>query len=153
MHSSRSTSSDRFILEVMVVKMRRFCLLSGRGNSILRSRRPGRKRAGSKVSARLVAMMTLTLTVWSKPSIWVRSSIRIRWTSRSAPVWASKRFVAMASISSIKTIQGSFSLARRKTSRTYRNIHIDIHMDSCILSIQTIFQQHFTIRGPSPRYF
>lgn len=43
------------------------------------------------------------------------------------PVWASKRFVAIASISSIKMMAGAFSLARRNTSRT--------------------------IRGPSPRYF
>jgi hypothetical protein len=39
-------------------KMRRFCLLSGSGNSILRSRRPGRSSAGSRVSALLVAMIT-----------------------------------------------------------------------------------------------
>ena len=31
------TSSERFILAVMVEKMRRFCLLSGSGNSIFRS--------------------------------------------------------------------------------------------------------------------
>lgn len=43
------------------------------------------------------------------------------------PVWASKRFVAMASISSMKMMAGAFSLASRKTSRT--------------------------IRGPSPKYF
>lgn len=46
-----------------------FCLLSGKGNSILRSRRPGRRSAGSNVSARLVAIITLTFTVWSNPSI------------------------------------------------------------------------------------
>lgn len=56
--SSRSTSSDRFILLVMVEKMRRFCLRSGRGNSIFLSRRPGRNRAGSSVSALLVAIIT-----------------------------------------------------------------------------------------------
>lgn len=56
--SSRSTSSDRFILLVMVEKMRRFCLRSGNGNSIFLSRRPGRSRAGSRVSALLVAMIT-----------------------------------------------------------------------------------------------
>ena len=60
---------------------RRFCRRSGNGNSILRSSRPGRSRAGSSVSALLVAMMTLTLTVWSNPSIWFRSSMRIRCTS------------------------------------------------------------------------
>lgn len=56
--SSKSTSSERFILLVMVEKIRRFCLRSGRGNSIFLSKRPGRSRAGSKVSARLVAMIT-----------------------------------------------------------------------------------------------
>lgn len=49
-------------------KMSRFCRRSGRGNSIFRSRRPGRSRAGSSVSWRLVAMITFTLTVWSKPA-------------------------------------------------------------------------------------
>ena len=82
---------------------------SGSGNSIFLSRRPGRRRAGSKVSCLLVAMITLTFTDWSKPSIWFKSSRRIRWTSRSAPVWASKRFVAIASISSMKIIEGEFS--------------------------------------------
>mmetsp|Transcript_23451 Transcript_23451/g.70411 ORF Transcript_23451/g.70411 Transcript_23451/m.70411 type:complete len:327 (-) Transcript_23451:179-1159(-) len=105
----------------------RFWRRSGAGNSIFRSKRPGRKSAGSNVSARFVAMMTLTFVDWSKPSIWFSSSSRMRWTSRSAPVCASKRFVAMASISSMKMMAGAFSRARRKTSRT--------------------------MRGPSPRYF
>lgn len=56
--SSKSTSSERFILLVMVEKIRRFCLRSGSGNSIFLSKRPGRSRAGSKVSALLVAMIT-----------------------------------------------------------------------------------------------
>ena len=58
-----------------------FWRLSGKGNSIFLSRRPGRSRAGSRVSARLVAMITFTFTVWSKPSIWFNSSIRMRCTS------------------------------------------------------------------------
>mmetsp|Transcript_9934 Transcript_9934/g.25746 ORF Transcript_9934/g.25746 Transcript_9934/m.25746 type:complete len:273 (+) Transcript_9934:197-1015(+) len=127
MKSSRSTSSARFILLVATWNTRRFCLRSGWGNSTFRSRRPGRSSAGSRVSALLVAMMTLTLTLWSKPSIWLRSSRRMRCTSRSAPVWASKRLVAMASISSMKMMEGAFSLAILNTSRT--------------------------ILGPSPRYF
>ena len=61
--SSRSTSSERFILEVMVEKMSRFCRLSGMVNSIFRSNLPGRRRAGSSVSDRLVAMITC---------VWVR---------------------------------------------------------------------------------
>lgn len=84
--SSRSTSAPMLILLVMVWKMRRFSRREGLGNSILRSKRPGRRRAGSfdassggqlrsaggvsaerekerltSVSCLLVAMMTLTL--------------------------------------------------------------------------------------------
>jgi len=40
----------------------------GGGNSILRSMRPGRNKAGSRISIRLVAMMTLMFLVASKPS-------------------------------------------------------------------------------------
>ena len=56
--SSKSTSSERFILVVIVEKISLFCLRSGIGNSIFRSSLPGLRRAGSRVSARLVAMMT-----------------------------------------------------------------------------------------------
>ena len=76
--------------------------------------------AGSSVSARLVAMITFTFVVWSKPSIWFSSSSKMRCTSRSAPVCASNRLVAMASTSSMNTIAGEFSRARRNTSRTIR---------------------------------
>ena len=84
MKSSKSTSSLRFILLVIVEKIKRFCLRSGRGNSILRSSRPGLSRAGSSVSALFVAIITLTLTVWSKPSIWFNNSSKILCTSLSA---------------------------------------------------------------------
>ena len=57
--SSRSTSGLRFILFVTVWNMRRFSLLLGVGNSIFLSNRPGRSKAGSRVSARLVAIITL----------------------------------------------------------------------------------------------
>ena len=56
--SSRSTSGPKFIFPVTVWKINRFSRREGRGNSILRSRRPGRSRAGSRVSARLVAIIT-----------------------------------------------------------------------------------------------
>mmetsp|Transcript_27585 Transcript_27585/g.47240 ORF Transcript_27585/g.47240 Transcript_27585/m.47240 type:complete len:314 (-) Transcript_27585:175-1116(-) len=101
-------------------KIRRFSRRPGCGNSIFLSRRPGRSSAGSSVSARLVHMMTLTLTDWSKPSICVRSSIKMRCTSRSAPVCASKRFVAIASTSSMKTMQAFLLRAIWKSSRTIR---------------------------------
>lgn len=56
--SSKSTSGPKFILLVTVWKIRRFSRRDGRGNSIFRSRRPGRSNAGSSVSARFVAMIT-----------------------------------------------------------------------------------------------
>ena len=56
--SSRSTSGPRFILPVHVWKISRRSRRDGRGNSIFRSKRPGRSKAGSRVSARLVAIMT-----------------------------------------------------------------------------------------------
>jgi len=56
--SSRSTSGPRFICAVTVWNINRLSLREGIGNSIFRSRRPGRRRAGSRVSCRFVAMMT-----------------------------------------------------------------------------------------------
>mmetsp|Transcript_8331 Transcript_8331/g.22548 ORF Transcript_8331/g.22548 Transcript_8331/m.22548 type:complete len:267 (+) Transcript_8331:246-1046(+) len=125
--SSRSTSSLRFILAVHAWNTSRFSLLVGRGNSILRSRRPGLSNAGSNVSARLVAMITLTFVLWSNPSICVSSSMRIRCTSRSAPVCASNRAVAMESTSSIKMMEGACSFA--------------------------VWNRLRTSLGPSPKYF
>jgi hypothetical protein len=51
---------------------------------------------------------------------WFKSSINIRCTSRSAPIWALNRAVAMASISSMKMIAGAFSFASQNTSHTIR---------------------------------
>mmetsp|Transcript_19683 Transcript_19683/g.43883 ORF Transcript_19683/g.43883 Transcript_19683/m.43883 type:complete len:253 (-) Transcript_19683:536-1294(-) len=123
----RSMPLSRFMRRLWMPMMSAREPVVGLGNSIFRSMRPGRSSAASRMSMRLVAMMTLTLVCWSKPSIWLSSSSRMRCTSRSAPVCASKRFVAMASISSMNTMAGEFSRARRNTS--------------------------LTMRGPSPRYF
>lgn len=90
-YCSRSTSYDKFIFEVTVAKINLFCLLSGKGNSIFLSNLPGRNKAGSKVSALLVDIMTFTFTFCSKPSIWFNNSIKTLCTYLSAPVWASKR--------------------------------------------------------------
>jgi hypothetical protein len=46
--------------DVWIWKILRFVLVSGSGNSILRSMRPGRISAGSSDSMRLVAISTLT---------------------------------------------------------------------------------------------
>lgn len=91
LHCYKSTSYDKFIFDVTVWKIKRFCFLSGSGNSIFLSNRPGLKRAGSKVSALFVDIITFTFVLCSKPSIWFKSSIKTLWTSLSAPVCASKR--------------------------------------------------------------
>ncbi|EPE08567.1 cell division control protein 48 [Ophiostoma piceae UAMH 11346] len=127
MNSSRSTSSFSDILDVCSVKILRFVFWSGFSNRILRSIRPGRISAGSSDSILFVAMITLTSPRSSKPSSWFRSSSIVRWTSRSPPDVESYRFVPMASISSMKTIDGAFSAATWNSCRTNR--------------------------GPSPRYF
>jgi hypothetical protein len=57
-NSSSLTSAARVMRDVWIVKMRRLVFSSGSGNSILRSMRPGRMRAGSSDSMRFVAMIT-----------------------------------------------------------------------------------------------
>mmetsp|Transcript_67326 Transcript_67326/g.152339 ORF Transcript_67326/g.152339 Transcript_67326/m.152339 type:complete len:202 (+) Transcript_67326:218-823(+) len=126
-NTSRSTSSESVMREVWMPKMWRLVLMSGRGNSIFRSMRPGRIRAGSKDSILFVAMITLTSPRSSKPSSWLRSSSMVRWISRVPPDCESYRLVPTASISSMNTMVGEWSSATRKSSRTSF--------------------------GPSPRYF
>ena len=62
-NSSMFTSSASVIFPVWIWKMRRFVLISGNGNSILRSIRPGRIKAGSRESMRLVACV-VRVRVW-----------------------------------------------------------------------------------------
>ncbi|KAI7724276.1 26S protease regulatory subunit [Hortaea werneckii] len=94
--------------------------VSGRENSIFRSIRPGRIRAGSRVEGRLVANMTLMLPRLSKPSSCVMSSSMVRWTSLSPPAPSSKRAPPTASISSKKMMHAFFVRAISKSSRTMR---------------------------------
>ena len=62
-NSSMFTSSASVIFPVWIWKMRRFVLISGNGNSILRSIRPGRIKAGSRESMRLVACVRVRVWV------------------------------------------------------------------------------------------
>mmetsp|Transcript_56315 Transcript_56315/g.131985 ORF Transcript_56315/g.131985 Transcript_56315/m.131985 type:complete len:209 (+) Transcript_56315:156-782(+) len=126
-NSSKLMSSDKVILLVWIWKIRLFVFSSGSGNSIFRSIRPGRIMAGSSDSMRFVAMMTLTSPRSSKPSSWLSNSSIVRWISFSPPLVVSYRFVATASISSMKIIEGACSCATLNISRTSF--------------------------GPSPRYF
>ena len=92
--------------------------MSGRSRVTWRSNRPGRSRAGSSTSGRLVAAITITCVLVSKPSIstssWLRVCSRSSWPPpRPAPRWR-----PTASISSTNTMQGEFFLAWSNRSRT-----------------------------------
>ena len=83
-----------------------------------RSKRPGRRSAGSRTSGRLVAATTITFVFVSKPSIstriWLRVCSRSSWLPpRPAPRWR-----PTASISSTKTMHGELRLAWSNRSRT-----------------------------------
>jgi len=75
----------KFIFREWMRKMSNLASSPGLGNSILRSMRPGRRRAGSRMSMRFVAMSTLMFLFASKPSSWLRSSNMVLWTSLSPP--------------------------------------------------------------------
>ena len=87
----------RFILREWILRISKRASSLGGGNSILRSIRPGpkshiirrrkknynknailRNKAGSNISMRLVAMMTLMFFVASNPSSWLRNSNIVR---------------------------------------------------------------------------
>mmetsp|Transcript_19896 Transcript_19896/g.59640 ORF Transcript_19896/g.59640 Transcript_19896/m.59640 type:complete len:277 (+) Transcript_19896:162-992(+) len=118
--ASQSMSPCLVTLREWILRMSTRACSLGRGISTLRSRRPGRSRAGSRVSGRFVAMMIFTRPRSSKPSIWFRSSMRVRWISRSAEVPCEKRLPPMASISSMKMMQGWCSFAYPNISRMMR---------------------------------
>ena len=89
--------------------------LSGTRISISRSKRPGLRRAGSMALGRLVADITMTLPRASKPSI--RESIWETTRLSTSPV-TSSRLGAIESISSTNIIEGAFSRASLKISRS-----------------------------------
>ncbi|BAA30962.1 141aa long hypothetical protein [Pyrococcus horikoshii OT3] len=87
--------------------------LSGTPTSISLSKRPGLLKAGSKASGLLVAPITITLPLPFKPSI--KASSWATTLFSTSPV-TSLLFGAIASISSIKIIDGAFSSASLNTS-------------------------------------
>src|ERR1700737_3235935 len=92
--------------------------MSGRSRVTWRSKRPVRRSPGYGTSGRLVAAITITWVLVSKPSIstssWFSVCSRSSWPPpRPAPRWR-----PTAAISSTKTMQGLFFLAWSKRSRT-----------------------------------
>ena len=83
-----------------------------------RSKRPGRRIAGSSTSGRLVAAMMMTPSFDSKPSISTRSWLSVCSRSSCPPPRPAPRWRPTASISSMKMMQGACFLPCSKRSRT-----------------------------------
>ena len=93
--------------------------ISGLSMEICRSNRPARSNAASNTSGRLVAAKTITPESVPKPSISTSREFRVFSRSSFEPgIWPFPLDLPMASISSIKMIQGAFSFACLKRSRT-----------------------------------
>ena len=92
---------------------------SGKSTCIWRSKRPARSNALSKTSTRLVAARMMTPLLEPKPSISVSNWFNVFSRSSLPPIAAAlARARPTASISSMNTMQGAFSLAWRNRSRT-----------------------------------
>ena len=85
---------------------------------ISRSNRPGRRSAGSRASARLVVPMTMTSSMLTSPSRSESSCVPMR--ASLCPL--SLRGGAIASSSSISTIDGALSIASSKMARRLASV-------------------------------
>mmetsp|Transcript_15530 Transcript_15530/g.43454 ORF Transcript_15530/g.43454 Transcript_15530/m.43454 type:complete len:235 (-) Transcript_15530:1091-1795(-) len=91
----------------------------GSGRWMMRSKRPGRVRAVSREAGRLVAAITTTPVLSSKPSISVRSWLMVCTLSSLPPISPPKeRCLPRPSNSSMKRMHGEFFLAFSNISRT-----------------------------------
>ncbi len=120
-----SARASAFMLSAVLMVLR--CTLkialrplrSGRSIPICLSKRPGRSSAESSISGRLVAAMRMTPLSVLNPSISTRSWFSVFSRSSLPPCMALRpRARPIASISSIKMMQGAFSRACLKRSRT-----------------------------------
>ena len=91
---------------------------SGASTATCRSKRPGRSRAGSRMSGRLVAAMRMTSSRASKPSSSTSSWLSVCSRSSWPPPMPVPRWRPTASISSTNTMAGAMSFAWRNRSRT-----------------------------------
>ena len=113
----KSTLSATLILRACTFRISSLPFRSGSSTGTRLSKRPGRNSAGSRLSGRLVAARMITPLLPSNPSISVNSWFNVCSLSSFPPTCPS-RFLPMASISSINTIQGAFSFACLNRSLT-----------------------------------
>ena len=116
--ASRSTVSSIFTSLAWTFRISTRPFKSGLSTIIRRSKRPGRSSALSRISGLLVAARIMIPFLPSKPSISASSWFRVCSRSSLPPPYLESRLRPMASISSIKTIQGAFFSASLNKSRT-----------------------------------
>ncbi len=116
--SSKSTVSSIFTSLECTCKIATRPFKSGLSTIMRLSNLPGRSRALSKISGRFVAAKIKTPLELSKPSISERSWFNVDSLSSFPPPYLESLLRPMASISSIKTMQGAFLAASLKRSRT-----------------------------------
>src|ERR1022692_2117191 len=115
---SRSTSGANGLPRACTFRMPLRPARSGWATTICRSNRPGRSRAGSRMSGRLGAAMTMTPPLTSNPSSSTSNWFSVCSRSSWPPPKPAPRCLPTASISSTKTIAGAFALACSNRSRT-----------------------------------
>ena len=114
----RFTSSPRGFPLACTARISSRPCTSGTPTAMRRSKRPGRRMAGSRISTRLVAAITMIPSLTPKPSISTSSWFSVCSRSSWPPPIPVPRIRATASISSIKIIQGALLLASSKRSLT-----------------------------------
>ena len=116
--TDRSASAPIFTLRAWTLRISSRPLRWGKGMATCRSKRPGRSRAGSMTSGRLVAAMSTMPWFCSKPSSSMRSWFKVCSRSSCPPPMPAKRWRPTASSSSTKITAGAAFLAWSKRSRT-----------------------------------
>ena len=104
--TSMSTSSSIFLSRRWTFRMSRRPFTSGRSTTTWRSKRPGRRSAGSSMSGRFVAAMRIMPEPASKPSISTSSWFSVCSRSSCPPPRPAPRWRPTASISSMNIMQG-----------------------------------------------
>ena len=115
---ARSMSVPRGLFLEWTVRIFSRPLTSGQSTVTCRSKRPGRRSAGSRMSGRFVAAIRMTAELSSKPSISTSSWFRVCSRSSCPPPRPAPRWRPTASISSMKMMDGAASFACLKRSRT-----------------------------------
>ena len=114
----KSTSSASGLPFTWTLRISSLPFTSGLPTATLRSKRPGLKIAGSRISTRFVAAITMIPSFTPKPSISTRSWFNVCSLSSWPPPSPVPLRLATASISSMKTIHGAFLFASSNKSLT-----------------------------------